>query len=319
MRITFWGTRGSIPVAMTTADIRRKLLRALESAVASGLSGPGKMLAHIEQHLDFAVAGTYGGNSPCVEIDVGSPEFYVCDMGSGARTCGNRIMAKTQTGVPTVVNVFMSHTHWDHIMGFPFFLPAYMPGAHLRIHGCHDTLEQAFRMQQSAPFFPVEYDSLAARIEFIPLELNRAQRVGALNVTPRLQRHTGDSYGYRFEHAGRSVIYSTDSEHKIENVAETKAIANFFRDADLLIFDAMYSLLDAVSVREDWGHSSNIIAVELAQLARVKHLCMFHHEPSFSDEDIEAVLSQTIRFEQLTRDGHPVKVSAAYDGLELEV
>jgi phosphoribosyl 1,2-cyclic phosphodiesterase len=319
MRITFWGTRGSLPVALTNADIRRKLLRALQSAVASGLDTPEGMLKHIESNLDFAVAGTYGGNSPCVEIDAGTDLFYVCDMGSGARAFGNRVMARTQSGKPPVVNIFMSHVHWDHIMGFPFFLPAYTPGARLRIHGCHDVLEHAFRTQQSPPFFPVDYRSLEATIEYVPLILNKPQRVGDLIVTPRLQRHTGDSYGYRFEQAGRTVIYSTDSEHKLENVAETKAIAHFFRNADLIIFDAMYSLLDAVSVREDWGHSSNIMGVELAQMAHAKHLCMFHHEPSFSDEDIEAVLSQTIRFEQLTRDGHEVKISAAYDGLELEV
>ena len=93
----------------------------------------------------------------------------------------------------------------------------------------------------------------------------------------------------------------------------------FFRNADLVIFDAMYSLLDAVSVKEDWGHSSNIVGVELAQLANVKHLCMFHHEPSFNDGRIESVLNETIRFEELTRGDKPVKVSAAFDGMEIEV
>ena len=319
MRVTFWGMRGSIPVALTKADIRRKLLRTLQSAIASGLDTPEQMLNFVESNLDFAVAGTYGGNTPCVQIDIGAQDFYVCDMGSGARELGNRVVALNESGASPLVHVLMSHTHWDHIMGFPFFAPIYVPGMRVRIYGCHDTLEHAFRLQQSNPFFPVDYDSLAAQIEFIQLELNKPQPIGDLMVTPRLQRHTGDSYGYRFEHAGKSVVYSTDSEHKLENHAETKAIAHFFRHADVLIFDAMYSLLDAVSVREDWGHSSNIVGVELAQMARVKHLCMFHHEPAFSDEDIEAVLSQTMRFEQLTRDWHAVKVSASYDGLELEV
>jgi hypothetical protein len=110
-----------------------------------------------------------------------------------------------------------------------------------------------------------------------------------------LQRHAGDSYGYRFEANGRSVIYTTDSEHKLDDPMETESYAAFFRDADVVIFDAMYSLADAVSVRADWGHSSNVVGVELCQLAGAKHLCLFHHEPSHSDQAIDAVLADTRR------------------------
>jgi ribonuclease BN (tRNA processing enzyme) len=114
-------------------------------------------------------------------------------------------------------------------------------------------------------------------------------------------------------------VYSTDSEHKLEDPRETRSFVEFFRNADLVIFDAMYSLLDAVSVKEDWGHSSNIVGVEMAQMANVRHLCMFHHEPSFDDDRIESVLKETIRFEKLTRTQQPLKITAAYDGMEIEL
>jgi len=100
---------------------------------------------------------------------------------------------------------------------------------------------------------------------------------------------------------------------------ENYPFVKFFRDADLLIFDAMYSLAEAVSVKEDWGHSSNIVAVELAQLANVKQLVLYHHEPAYDDASIERVLRETMRYEEISRNGHRVEVISAYDGLELTV
>ena len=318
MLVRFWGTRGSIPVALTSADIRRKVETALSMAIAKGVDSPDKVRSFIDNDLDFSIAQTYGGQSPCVEIETGRAEYLVCDMGSGARAFGGRIMAAQESG-PIMVNVLMSHVHWDHIMGFPFFTPAYVPGARIRIFGCHDVIEKAFRLQQSAPCFPADFSRLAADIEFVKLEAGKTVDIAGYKVTPKLQRHTGDSYGYRFERDGKAIVYSTDSEHKLEDPAETEEFVAFFRDADLVIFDAMYSLLDAVSVKEDWGHSSNMVGVELAQLANVKHLCMFHHEPAFNDERIQSVLNETIRFEQLTRRDRALIVSAAFDGMEIEV
>ena len=317
MLVRFWGTRGSIPVALTSADIRRKIEAALTLAIAKGVDTLEKLPAFIAHDLDFSVSQTYGGHSPCVQIADAGAGYLTCDMGSGARAFGARLMS--HHSAPIEVDVLMSHVHWDHIMGFPFFAPAYVPGARIRVFGCHDTLEHAFRLQQSAPCFPVDFSRLCADIEFVRLEPGRTVDIGGYRVTPKLQRHTGDSYGYRIERKGQSVVYSTDSEHKLEDPAETNAFVEFFRDADLVIFDAMYSLLDAVSVKEDWGHSSNIVGVELAQLANVKHLCMFHHEPAFNDERIQAVLNETIRFEQLTRGPRALAISAAFDGMEIEV
>ena len=144
-------------------------------------------------------------------------------------------------------------------------------------------------------------------------------RLAGLEVTPKRQLHRGDSYGYRFEHGGKVVVYSTDSEHKTEDAAATTTVVEFFRDADLVIFDAMYSLADAVTVKEDWGHSSNVVGVELCQTARARKLALFHHEPANNDDALERILRETRRLEELTRDAHRLEVIAAYDGLEIEL
>lgn len=318
MRVRFWGTRGSIPVALTSADIRDKVAQALFRADGRRFASVGEAHDYAAKNLDFALTHTFGGHSPCVELETGASEYLVCDMGSGARPFGAHVLAR-QSGKPATVNVFMSHVHWDHIMGFPFFGPAYVPGTHIRIHGCHEVIEQAFRLQQAPPCFPVEFSQLAADIEFIRLAPGSTQEVSGVTVTPAPQMHSGDSFGYRFEIGGKVVVYTTDSEHKLENRAQTERFVRFFRDADLVIFDAMYSLADAISVKADWGHSSNIIGVELCQMARVKHLVLFHHEPSYDDATIEGVLRETQRFEELTRGTQALRISAAYDGLEIDV
>ena len=318
MLVRFWGTRGSLPVALTTSDLRKKLVAALVQAAGRHLDTPERARAFVEGELDFPVSNTYGGNSSCVELETGGNDYVLCDLGSGARAFGNQVLA-TRGPSGHRFHVFMSHVHWDHIMGFPFFMPAYIEGNHVRIYGGHAELEEAFRRQNAAPSFPVDFSRMGARIEFVRLDTDRVYEIAGLSVRAKLQRHSGDSYGYRFAQGNKVVVYSTDSEHKQDDPAVTQGFVDFFAGADLVIFDAMYALADAISVKEDWGHSSNVVGVELCQLARAKHLCMFHHEPIYGDEQIFAVLQETRRLEEITRAGHPVRISSAWDGMEIVV
>jgi phosphoribosyl 1,2-cyclic phosphodiesterase len=318
MLVRFWGTRGSIPVALSGEGVRQKITRALLQANGRRFDSEAAVEQFINEELNFPTRHGYGGNSACVEI-IGGENYTICDMGSGLRCLGQQIMKEHGPGNPKVYNFFMSHVHWDHIMGFPFFPPAYIPGNTIRIHGCHSVLEDAFRRQQSDPCFPVHWDQLGAEIALIQLETERSYEINGLRVRARLQTHHGDSYGYRFEKDGKAVVYSTDGEHKLESEAEIEAMVDFYRDADLVIFDAMYSMADMASIREDWGHSSNIVGVDLCQRANVKHYCMFHHEPMYDDETIHTVLQETIRYEEIMREGDALKVSTAYDGLVIHV
>ncbi len=317
-RIRFWGTRGSLPVSLTAAGVRRKLVTALRGASGRVFNSDRE----IDEYLDglgIAVAGTYGGHSPCVELETGGPEYVLCDLGSGLRPFGQAAIARHGPSSPQTYHIFVSHVHWDHIMGLPFFTPAYIPGNRVRFYGCHPWLEAALRRQQENPSFPVDFSYLRANIEFTVLKPGKTYDIAGMSVTAKLQRHAGDSYGYRFEANGKSVVYTTDSEHKLADPAETEGIVEFFRRADLVIFDAMYSLAEATTVKADWGHSSNVVGVELCQLAEVRHLCLFHHEPANEDEAISKILEETRRLEEITRTREPMHVSAAYDGMEIEL
>jgi len=317
-RVRFWGTRGSLPVALTASGVRAKVIAALRGAAGRTFASDGELEAYVDG-LGLAVSGTFGGHSPCVEIVTGGADFLLCDLGTGVRPFGQSVVARHGASAPQTFHVFMSHVHWDHIMGFPLFAPAYRPGNRIRIYGAHAELEAAFRRQQAAPSFPVDFSALGASIEFVHLAPDRDHEVAGLIVRPMLQRHAGDSYGYRFTGAQKTVVYSTDSEHTLTDLAETQRFVGFFRDADLVIFDAMYSLAESISIKADWGHSSNVVGVELCQMAGAKHLCLFHHEPIHGDEAIAGLLAETQRYEELARRGraNALRVSAAYDGMEI--
>ena len=317
MRIRFWGTRGSLPAPLAADDVRAKLRTALVLAREEHFPDEDAIDAFLDQALPFSIVGTFGGNTACVELDAGTTDYVLCDAGSGLREFGNSVLAQHGPGAPQTYHIVMSHLHWDHIMGFPFFTPAYIKGNRVRIYGCHSGLREAFERQHGGPSFPIPFSYLSATIEFVQLEVGVASDIAGYTVTPAKQHHGGDSYGYRFERDGKAVVYATDSEHKFQKREDEEPFVAFFRNADVLIFDAMYSLSDSVSMKEDWGHSSNIIGVELAQKAGVKHLVLFHHEPMYDDAMLERVLNEARRYSEISSADRPLVVSSAYDGMEL--
>ena len=319
MRVKFWGTRGSIPTAITASEVQDKVVEGLLAAGGRKFSGPEEARAFTESALTFSQRGTYGGSSSCVEIDRGAGEFTVCDMGSGFRAFGIDALRRIAEGRPKTFNIFMSHLHWDHIMGFPFFGPAYDPETTIRFYGGHAEMEVALRRQQETISFPVPFDFMSARIEFHPLEPGRSYEIDGRAVRIIRQYHDNDSYGYRFEEDGKCAVYSTDSEHNSEDLDADQAFVDFFDKADLVVFDTMYTLADSLTMKEDWGHSSGMVAVDMCHRAGAKRLAMFHHEPIFDDATIESHHRDTIRYEELMRDEHALDVLCAYDGLEVDL
>ena len=222
-RIRFWGTRGSLPVALTASAVRQKIV-----AAAARRLGPHLRVGRRRRALRRRPRVRRGRNlrrkhSPASKSRPAEPEYVICDLGSGVRPFGQAALARHGPRSPQTYHIFMSHVHWDHIMGLPFFAPAYIPGNRIRIYGSHAWLESALRRQQDAPSFPVDFSFLRADIEFVHLEPDRPHAVAGMTVTTMLQRHAGDSYGYRFEANGQSVVYTTDSEHKLDDPMETES------------------------------------------------------------------------------------------------
>ena len=318
MEVTFWGTRGSIPSPMGAGEVRSKVRAALGKAVESGLGPESDIDEFMDRSLPFSGRATYGANTSCIEIRDGK-SFVLCDAGTGLRSFGNQVMGRPPAERPGEFHIFLSHLHWDHIQGFPFFVPGLIPGNRVIFYGCHPDLEKAFSAQHSFPFFPIEFHQLGAEIRFETLTPGREMEVQGFKVTPIRQNHPGASFGYRFERGDKTVVYSTDSEHKDESGDELSSFIAFFNDADLLIFDAQYTFVDACTSKENWGHSNNLIGVELAHEAGVKHLVLLHHDPNNTDGQLDQLLEDTRKLAELLADGEAVEVTVAWDGLVVRI
>jgi len=313
MEVRFWGTRGSIPASLTAESVWEKVRHALEIAREKKIDVDTDIEAFMEEGLPFWAKATYGTNTPCIEIRDGE-RFLLCDAGTGLRDFGNEYMRAYGADSPGDFHIFLTHFHWDHIQGFPFFVPAYVKGARITFYGCHEDLKKALTLQQEPLFFPVRLKDVPAEVRFICLDPDERYEVEGFEVLAKELNHPGLSYGYRFERGGRTVVYSTDAEYKFDTDEEESPFIRFFDRADLLIFDAQYPFLDAVTVKEHWGHSNSFQGVELAVKARVKHLCLFHNEPSTSDKDLDKLLMETEKLVPLVTESSRLKVSIAWDG-----
>jgi len=326
MKVILWGTRGSLPGFITYKDIRKKISKAIELAMLENFNSEKEISDWIEEEVPFWVGNTYGTNTPCIEIDDPKEEgdFILCDAGTGIRNFAFKYAQSAQANKPTTFHIFMSHLHWDHIQGFPFFFPAYEKKNRIVFHGYHDQVEESIRTLMKEPFFPVPYDALEAQIEYDIKKPGENFSCAGFEIKGFEQCHPGKSYCYRFEKEGKVIVYSTDAEHKHSIIGEGYPFVDYFRGADVLIFDAMYNLADAGTSKENWGHSSNMVGIELAAMADVKNLVLFHQDPNTRDEDLDAILANTQTYREIYLEGkdgkdYPLEVYLAYDGLEIEI
>ncbi len=260
----------------------------------------------------------YGGNTTCFEVRSGGRRV-VFDAGSGMRPLGHDLM-RDGNGVDTPI--FLTHFHWDHIQGFPFFQPLYTPGAELRIIGPAQNnidVQTLFAGQMGPIYFPVPFSAVAAKLSFGHLNEGTWEeddiRVRAIRV-----KHPSYVLGYRIETGGRSICFIPDDELEGADYPVgdgwRERLVEFVRGADLLIHDSMYTE-EEYEARRGWGHSTHRQSLRLAEEAEVAELLFFHHDPERTDEALDEIVDR-VRDEALAR-GCTVRMSAAREGIDFTI
>ena len=283
-RVTFWGTRGSIPT-------------------------PG--------------AGTarYGGNTPCVAVETALGDLVILDGGTGIRALGVELVERQNGAVSA--EILLSHAHWDHIQGLPHFKPFFAPGNRVRIWGSRQgttSLEAILRQQMDPAVFPVPLDALSAALTVQQVEPGDFA-IGAFRVGAMRLRHPGTTLGYRLTPiaGGPSMAYVTDNElgsggHYDVPGSWRRDFVKFLNGVDLLIHDAMYTP-DELEEHRGWGHSTYEEVVTLAQDAGVKKLVLFHHEPEHDDKAMDALLAAARKVAKQRTEA--LEVIAAQEGVKV--
>ena len=302
LSVRFWGVRGSIPC-------------------------PGRSTVE------------FGGNTACLEIRAGK-RLIVVDLGTGVKPLGDWIMENDFKDGPMDMDVFITHTHWDHIMGFPMFTPIFVPGSSMRIRGPvsfnDDTLASIIGDQLSYRYWPVRQIELAAKIEYQELKETTLDLGEGLRLTTKYLNHPILCLGYRFEYQGRSIVTAYDHEPfrnlfptdpadpnydeeaaregEAATLEENEKMHNFFKDADVLIHDTMFTAAE-FETHLGWGHSSYEVAIEAALKAGVKKLVLFHHDPNRTDEQLEE-LEQ--KYKKEVQAKAQMEIIMAREGLTIE-
>ncbi len=234
-------------------------------------------------------AGTlrHGGNTPCVEIRLPGGPCVVLDAGTGARELGSALR-NDDAARSRPIAVVLSHFHWDHIQGLPFFAPLYDADADITFYGCppRGRLEDVLRMQMNDPYFPVDFDRLASRRRFVEVQ-SEEFRIGSLTVRPFPLHHPGGARGFRIESAESSVVYATDCEHGDPEL--DAVLMDHASGADHLIYDAQFTP-DEHRARVGWGHSTWLEGTRIAREAGAGQLILFHHDPSRDDAQCDEIV-----------------------------
>ena len=284
MKIRFWGVRGSI-------------------------ASPGPKTVR------------YGGNTTCIEIRTDNNELIIIDAGTGIFPLSQTLMAE----MPVTANVLITHSHWDHIQGLPFFIPNFIPGNTLRLHGAFDPVsgkgvEQVMAVQLQYSYFPVREAEMKGRIEYITLAPEQSIQIGSAKVTPFLMNHPVIDFGYRIEANGKSVFFTGDHEPpqniyepgeegyaEYQTFVDEKAndIRRAMQGVDVLIADCSYTEQE-YPAKKGWGHGTFHTSIQYAKEAGAKVLFCTHHEPTRSDDALDAV------FEQVLAENPPLEGSPDY-------
>lgn len=238
----------------------------------------------------------YGGNTSCIEMRVGG-QLLIFDGGTGLRELGLKLLSE----MPLDATLFFTHSHWDHIQGFPFFVPAFVPGNKFNIYGAvapdGSTVEQRLNNQMLHPNFPVPLQIMGADLKFRDIEVGEVVEVEDIKVENTLLNHPGEAIGYRVSWKGKTAAYVTDTEHFEDRLDEN--VLWLARDADVMIYDATYTdseYYNEKSSKKGWGHSTWQEAVKVAKAANVKQLVIFHHDPLHNDDFMDEIAQDTAEF-----------------------
>lgn len=320
MRIRFWGVRGSIPTPLTTAPYQARLFEILQRAQDIDLSDPASIRRYIAS-LPAGLGTIVGGNTTCIEVDLGD-NLVIIDAGSGLRELGNDLMRRGfghgHGRGHGRGHLLLTHAHWDHLQGFPFFAPLFVPGNHFTVYTVENDPRQFLDHQQVAPrFFPIPVSMLKADLDFVTLAASDTLTLGDTRISTIDLYHPGTAWALRFDAPAGSFVFASDGEYNPLDKQALQRYIDFYRNADVLVFDTQYALKDVITTKTDWGHSSVAIGVDIAQQAGVKTLVTFHHDHADNDDRLVTIAAEGRDYATLTPDDATVDVQLGHEGLEI--
>ncbi len=313
MKLKFWGVRGSIPTPMTSQKLMSKIQSIVQQISVSDLESVytrEKFISNLPKWL----TSTVGGNSSCVELKISDDEVFIFDAGTGIRELGKELISKKDLKI----HIFLSHFHWDHIQGLPFFDPLYNPNFEIHFYSVVENFQQLLTEQMKAPFFPVEFSSISKNFKFHHIQEGEEFTISNHKINTKQMFHPNGCVAFSVTNSdGKKFIFATDSELKSKDFEITEKNKNFFDNTDVLVLDAQYTVEEAAQ-KENWGHSTFCYAIDFASTWKVKKLFLYHHEPSYDDKKVFSILESAKWYASYSVQ-NKIQVELALEGFEEEI
>ena len=263
--------------------------------------------------LPFWITGTAGGNTPCVEVTLKDGKKIVFDAGSGMRVMGKF----SDSPKDKHYYLFLSHFHWDHIQGLPFFDSAYNPSIIFEVYSPFPEMKEYFAKQMVSPFYPVDFSAIEKHFNFHVIEPGVPLQIGDASINCIKMSHPGDSYSYSVVEDGKKFVYATDIELMTKDFVQTEEKRVIFENADIILIDSQYTVEEALR-KENWGHSAFCYAIDFAKLWKTKEMYLFHHEPTYDDRKLNTILESAKWYANYI-SGDELKIHLACEGESLDL
>ncbi|WP_294430177.1 MBL fold metallo-hydrolase [uncultured Treponema sp.] len=312
MNVHFWGVRGSIPTPLSAQQIRTKLYAALQRIKSEDIESDEAKLNFISS-LPWWISGTAGGNTPCVELVLKDGSDIIFDAGSGMRVMGKFADPPAHSHY----HLFMSHFHWDHIQGLPFFDAAYNPNIIFDVYSPYPQMKEYLETQMSSPFFPVPFSGIEKHFNFHLIEPGQVLNIGTAEISCTKMGHPGDSYSYAVVEDGKKFVYATDIEIGSKDFVRTEEKAAIFENADVILIDSQYTVEESLR-KVNWGHSAFCYAIDFAFMWKAKKVFMFHHEPTYDDRRLNTILESAKWYANYV-SGSAMEIDIACEGAVIEL
>lgn len=295
MKIKLWGVRGSIPSSPSPKEWQAHIQKILFKASEFEKQEKGSVQDFITSSQSFDFGG-YGTATTCIEVSSGDHRIVI-DGGSGIRSLSEKIMGGGKA-LEQPHHIFMTHFHWDHVIGLPFFAPHFVPDAQIHYYAVQEDLEELIRGVFRKPYFPVPFENLPSKIHFHLLEPRKPFALNGFVITPYRLDHPDPCWGYRIEADGKTYAHCVDTEATRLSPADLGEDLPLYQNVDLMYFDAQYTLPE-LAEKASWGHSASEVGLELAFREKVKRILFAHHDPGAHFEQIESLKKQTRDFYEL--------------------
>lgn len=297
--VKFWGVRGSLPFSPSPQNWVSDIRKIMYGFFAAGFK-TAKDIDHFLMNQKVTRIGGYGTGTTSVEVNVGETQIII-DGGSGIKRLGDSMMNNGHGREKKPIHIFLTHFHWDHLIGLPFFVPIFLPGQEIHFYAVQDDLEPIIRSLFRKPVFPVPYEALGARLIFHRLEPRVPIEIGEASLTPYLLDHPDPCWGFKITGENKAYAHCVDTEGTRTSRESLGPDLPLYQGIDLMFYDAQYTLPE-LAEKINWGHSAAQIGLDIGFREGIKKILFSHHDPGASTDQIVALEEQTREYYQWMMD-----------------